>query len=278
MRRLCRPILHGGTLLTALLVLTSYGAAQTFTTLHSFPAYPGDGLQPLGNLAVGSGGVLYGVTQNNAVNDPSSSGTVFSLTPPATPGGAWTEAVLYTFSGPDGKFPHGGVTLSSDGTLYGTTSQGGASNLGVVFALTPPASPGGPWIETVLHSFAGGSDGGDPQSSVTIGPAGVLYGTTYEGGTASCDCGVVFALVPPDSAGDSWTEHVLLRFQGDNGSSPTASLVMDRAGVLYGASSSTVFSLIPPASAGIPWTANILYTGSQQESDGIAGTPRGLWG
>ena len=65
------------------------------------------------------------------------------------------------------------------GNLYGTTSSGGASGLGTVYQLTP--SNGG-WTESVLYSFAGGSDGSQPWGGVIFDKAGNLYGTTYEGG------------------------------------------------------------------------------------------------
>jgi len=268
-----KSLTAGGTLLTAFL-MTSYGAAQTLTTLHSFPDGPGDGASPVGNLAVGSGGVLYGVTANTGVNNPASYGTVYSLTPPATPGDAWTETVLHTFSVTDGDHPTGGITIGDGGILYGTTYQGGSSNQGVAFSLTPPASAGAPWTETILHSFAGGSDGSLPESGLALGAGGVLYGTTYSGGS-SCDCGTVFALVPPASAGDAWTEHVLLRFEDGNGSYPSAGIVIGQTGVLYGASSGTVFSLTPPSSPGSPWNASTIYTGTGAQSLGFTGLTLG---
>jgi uncharacterized repeat protein (TIGR03803 family) len=66
-------------------------------------------------------------------------GTVFELTPPGTPGLPWTETVLHSFSGRkgDGGVPLAFLTLSRDGVLYGTTSSGGDSNLGTVFAVKP---------------------------------------------------------------------------------------------------------------------------------------------
>jgi hypothetical protein len=68
------------------------------------------------------------------------------------------------------------------------------SNSGTVFSLTPPASPGGAWSETVLHNFTGGSDGSLPGAGVVIGHAGDLFGTTPEGGTSGL--GTVFTLTP----------------------------------------------------------------------------------
>src|ERR1035438_4699700 len=75
-----------------------------------------------------------------------------------------------------------------DGVLYGTTFGNRT-----VFAVTPPSPPGGSWTEAVLHTFTGGSDGGDP-AGLAIDKRGVLLGTTYDGGTSND--GTVFALKP----------------------------------------------------------------------------------
>jgi hypothetical protein len=61
--------------------------------------------------------------------------------------------------------------------------------------MTPLAEPGGAWTETVLHSFTGGEDGGIPVAGLTLGPDGVLYGTTTAYG-GSGKYGTGFALKP----------------------------------------------------------------------------------
>ena len=268
-----RPALTtSGTLLTALLIFTAYTAAQTslprLTTLHEFAGHPNDGGNPgYGAMAIGKGGVLYGTTVAGGTSDK---GTVFSATPPASPGGAWTETVLYSFTGQpkDGWNPEARVAIGTGGVLYGTTSfGGGTSNDGTVFSLTPPASPGGAWTEAVLYSFAGGSDGYGPVAGVVIGKGGVLYGTTMAGGTSGY--GTVFSLTPPASPGGVWTEAVLHSFTGypSDGNSPHAGVAIGKGGVLYGTTSydgthglGTVFSLTPPASPGGVWTEAVLYS------------------
>jgi uncharacterized repeat protein (TIGR03803 family) len=192
----------------------SAGGSWTETTLYDFNGAPGDGGGPLAALTVGPGGVLYGTTQyggsstlctlNNVVVG---CGTVFQLTPPVTPGGAWSETVLYTFTGQDGDgaLPVAGLVLGKNGSLYGTTEYGGsaasgssctsfgASGCGTIFELKPPLAPGRAWTETVLHSFTGiGGDGAAPQANLTAGPTGVLYGTTWAGGSAGY--GTVFSI------------------------------------------------------------------------------------
>ena len=85
-----------------------------------------------------------------------------------------------------------GVVIGSSGVLYGTTDYGGTSTNGTVFSLTPPTSPGGSWIKAVLHNFSG-NDGGNP-GLIKISENGVLYGTTFHGGTSQA--GTVFELKP----------------------------------------------------------------------------------
>ena len=75
-------------------------------------------------------------------------------------GGAWTETVLYTFGAyntkGDGNQPRSSLVVGAGGVLFGTTFAGGANNLGSVFELIPPATQGGTWTESILHSFARG--------------------------------------------------------------------------------------------------------------------------
>jgi hypothetical protein len=185
---------------------------------------------------MGSGGVLYGAAQSGGVNG--AQGTVFSLTPPTAPGGAWTETTLYDFlGGADGSEPVAGVVIGAGGVLYGTTEAGGTGGTrGTVFSLTPPSSPGGSWTEVVLYKFAGSpSDGANPFSGVVIGTGGVLYGTTGPGG--SLGDGTVFSLTPPLSPGGSWTESVLYNFTGGSDGSGPEGVVIGSGGVLYGTTS-----------------------------------------
>jgi uncharacterized repeat protein (TIGR03803 family) len=175
-----------------------FGSTWTKTVLHYFTA--AEGGSP-GSLVLGKDGTLYGTN-----------GGVFQLKPPAKAGGAWTLTVLYTFQGVnygDGSSPSGDLVISSDGSIYGTTQFGGTSNMGTVFRLTPPNQVGGLWQETILHSFAGGTDGAYPGGNdgdfrvggLVMGPNGALYGTTSLGGVPySCGygqgCGTVFEMIP----------------------------------------------------------------------------------
>ena len=243
----------------------SPGGAWTEQVLWSFGAGV-DGKNPMGRLALRADGVLYGSTPYGGTgNCTNGCGTVFALTPPASPGGAWTEQVLYSFSGgTDAATPLAGVSLGANGILYGTTYAGGTANFGTVFSLTPPISPGGPWTETVLHSFKGApDDGANPTQIVALGSKGVLYGTTVAGGS-NTNGGTAFSLIPPAATGGSWAEKVIYRFNGrpghgGGGISPDTSLVLGN-GVLYGTTgtTATIFSLTPPSAPGGSWSDNIL--------------------
>ena len=126
---------------------TMPGGTWTETVLYSFTGLNGDGALPLrGGLVRNKNGVLYGTTQCGGSGTTNSlcngqgipgSGTVFALTPPTTPGGAWSETILHSFDGDDGALPLAGLSLGSNGVLYGTTSEGGSSGNGTVFSIKP---------------------------------------------------------------------------------------------------------------------------------------------
>jgi uncharacterized repeat protein (TIGR03803 family) len=150
---------------------------QTLTTIYSFSGSP-DGATPgLGALLADDMGALSGTTFGGGTYG---NGTVFKLTPPRQGQTAWTESVLWSFSGgSDGANPEAGLIADERGALYGTTSTGGACAFcGTVFELTPPASGQTPWIETVLWSFSGGSDGSVANAGLISDEMGALYGTT----------------------------------------------------------------------------------------------------
>jgi uncharacterized repeat protein (TIGR03803 family) len=170
----------------------SSGGTWTYKLLYSFGATPTDGLYPAANLIFDSAGNLYGTDYAGGAHNL---GTVFELSPIA--GGGWSETTLYSFGGgTDGNYPESPVTFDSSGNLYGTTTSGGASNVGVVFKLTP--SGGGTWTETLLHTFTGGSDGANAFGGLILDNSGNLYGTTYVGGGAGVFSGngTVFEITP----------------------------------------------------------------------------------
>jgi uncharacterized repeat protein (TIGR03803 family) len=161
---------------------------------------------------------------------------------------------IYTFTGgSDGSGP-GPLTIGEGGVLYGTTPNGGAYGYGTIFSLSPPSLPGGSWTYALLYSFQGGSESGDPDTRLTIGAGGVLYGTT--GTECYPDCvAVAYSLTPPSSPGGQWTFAVIASF----GTEAVGSVSISPGGVLYGTVASSemcgsVFALLPPASPGASWS------------------------
>lgn len=233
--------------------------AQTFTTLHDFLGQS-DGEYPYAGLSMDRAGNLYGTASSGGNLNAcyhGGCGTVFKLERKSS---GWTFSVLYAFSGPDGSYPEARVIIGPDGSLYGTTSQGGASGDGVVFRLQPPAtfckSVNCPWTETVLHSFTGGSDGAGPTyGDLTFDQAGNIYGTTPSGGSNG---GVVYELSPSHG---SWAETILYTFQGGtDGANPYAGVIFDRSGNLYGTNGSgAVYQLSPSAGGWVETTIAYVY-------------------
>jgi uncharacterized repeat protein (TIGR03803 family) len=245
----------------------------TETILYRFTGQS-DGAVPLGRLIFDGQGNIYGTT--NAGGDFSSKackdsggvvtacGVVFELSPPAVPGGAWTETVLHSFVGSDGARPNAGLTFDESGNLYGTTSAGGTPcggpGCGVVFELSPPLQPGGEWTYAAIHELTGGSDGNFSFSDLTLDASQNLYGTTCSGGNSGGG-GVVFELSPPLQQGGDWTETTLTSFALPG--CPHAGVVFDSTLNLFGTTSGgggfgTVFEL-SPSSNGM-WTKTTIYS------------------
>jgi uncharacterized repeat protein (TIGR03803 family) len=207
--------------------------------VHNFGSTSGDGSEPAAGVVFDAHGNLYGTTfyGGTGTGKPctaGSCGAVFEMKP--TPGGGWTERVLYSFSnnGTDGIYPAAALAIDAAGNLYGTTSQGGnssgcsSSGCGVIFKLKP--APNGAWKETILHQLTSGvDDGGWPFGGLTIGAGGKLYGTTSVGGVD--DFGTVFELSP---AGGTWSQTILHSFADTDGNDPNANIILDSFGNLYG--------------------------------------------
>jgi uncharacterized repeat protein (TIGR03803 family) len=191
--------------------------AQTETISYSFANNGVDGYQPYAALTLGAGGTVYGTTNLGGTHGY---GTVFELTSHNI------ETPLVNFNTGatgGGTYPYfAGLVRDHAGNLFGTTSYGGAHNLGSVFVI----SPGGG--ETVLYSFGTNpNDGFYPYGGVVLDKAGNLYGTTSIGGTSNR--GTVFKVSP---AGD---ESILHNFGGGaDGCNPDAGVVIGKKNDLYG--------------------------------------------
>ncbi len=165
-----------------------------------------------------------------------------------------------------------GLVADSGGNLYGTTLFGGKKcvpgGCGTVFRLAPDGA------ETVLHAFSGRFDGKFPRARMAMDGTGNLYGTTSEGGEGCPPnrdgCGTVFKIAPDG------TESILYAFHGgSDGSNPTAGLILDDAGNLYGTTlyggafgDGVVFALAPD---GVE-TVLHLFTGGISDGAGPTGS------
>ena len=225
-----------------------------FTTLHAFTG-GSEGSNPNASLTLSKDKTtLYGTTAYGGTNG---AGTVFAL------GTNGVFTTIHTFTnGSDGGYPYGSLTLSGDGkTLYGTTVHGGANGAGTVFAL------GTNGVFTTLYAFTGGSDGGQPSSSLTLLRDGAtLAGMTYNGGSG---WGTAFTV------GTNGVFNLLHTFvAAADGANPQGSLTLSGDGTLlygttpnYGANFyGTVFAL---GTNGV-FTTLYAFTGG---SDG--GNPKG---
>jgi uncharacterized repeat protein (TIGR03803 family) len=224
---------------------------QSFTTLWQFSGNP-DGAYPEAGLVVGPGGAMYGSTGfGGSQCNSDGCGTVYRLTPPATPPrtikqAQWKVTTLHSFDYYDGWEPTGNLAVDGSGNLYGATRQGASGGDGGVFRLS---NLNGVWTFSGLHDF----DGYDnfPEGGVILDTAENIYGTT---------AGSVYQLI----AGSGWRLNVLYTFSGNdnNGDGAFSGVTLDSAGNVYGSTAQggvgnggTVFEL----SSG-SWLFNLLHT------------------
>jgi uncharacterized repeat protein (TIGR03803 family) len=253
----------------AAIILAMSCSAQTYSVLYSFQSPSSGGNGPTGTLALDTSGNLYGTTE---VGGTFAVGTIFKLTPqgaesvlynfalqpnPMLPilglvrdhagnlygttsaGGkygtkngdgaifklsaAGAETTLHSFgNGKDGLYPNSGLIRDQKGNLYGVTSEGGKSGTGTIFKI---AASG---IETVLYNFT--ATGGSPGGTLARDSQGNLYGTTVEGGANGF--GTVYELTAAGKFAVLYNFCVAVHCT--DGSQPTAGVVLDSSGNLYG--------------------------------------------
>ena len=227
-----------------------------FTMLHSF-GKPNSGIdppaEPHGALVQGADGSFYGTTTYGGL---SGNGTVYKV----TTSGVVTPLVDFDGTKIKGSNPYAGLVLGPDGNFYGTTEYGGKEDKGTIFRMTPAG------VVKTLVTFLG--KGANPEGEMILGSDGNFYGTTVYGGWA--DAGAIFKMTP---AGEMT---ILVQFadgQGNQGSSPVASLTQGDDGNFYGTTTyggkdgyGTIFKMTP---AGL-LTTLVQFTGT-------AGTKKGYF-
>ncbi len=187
---------------------------------------------------------------------------------------AVTTDVIFSFEEDEGEYADTDLETDGAGNIYGTTVLGGDHASGTVFQLSPTSNG---WMHTVLYSFTGGADGGEPYKGVTLDAAGNLYGTAVTGGSGSCEggCGVVYKLT---KSGGTWTQELIHAFTGgDDGSGPGARVTVDRGGNIYGMTPTggtsgigTIYKIRPVAGG---WDFRVIhtFTGGDDGGSGSAG-------
>jgi uncharacterized repeat protein (TIGR03803 family) len=131
---------------------------------------------------------------------------------------------LYSF--PKGPVkPQTSLVRGTDGNFYGTTAQGGTSDNGTVYKVSPTGEG------ATLYSFSGGTDGLTPGTALIQASDGNFYGTTKFGGQPqNTGLGTIFRITP---AGVLTTLHKFVGGDGD-GSRPQGDLLQGFDGNFYG--------------------------------------------
>ena len=247
------PVCRFALVVSLCALFPQHAAAQsfTFTSLYSF--FGADGQQPASNLVEGGDGNFYGTT---VFGGNQSTGTVYRITP------AGVEDVLHSFGSvaQDGSFPNR-LLQASDGSFYGTTQNGGISNLGTAFKLTPDGT------YTLLHSFGGGSTGAVPAPGTALVEAlGEFYGVAGGGSTGF---GTFFAMNP---AGAVVVLHDFASPGGADGSEPIGTPILASDGNIYGTTflggpnnAGVIYKIAPPP---IFINETIFYTFKGGTTDG----------
>ena len=190
----------------------------SFTPVFSFGSTNGSDAQA--GVVQAPDGSFYGTTYDGGDNDL---GTVYQL----TPGGALN--VLYSFDGTNGSHPEAELVFGPDGQLYGTTYDCATNDLfnggdGTVFKITTNG------LFTSLVSF-NGTNGANPAAGLALGPDGLLYGTTQNGGTNNVAMGGLGTVFKITTTGILTT---LVSFDFTNGANPAAQLTLANDGNFYG--------------------------------------------
>ena len=242
--------------------LTPGTSGYTERVIHSFSGK--DGAYPGAGLIADASGALYGTTEYGGAltrrlcRSGFGCGVIFKLTPSQS---GYVETVLHVFrwrnsSFPQGASPTASLSMDANGNLYGTTSEGGKKGTccGTAFVLQKTQT--GYTLRTI-YRFTPAHDGYNPGASgLTIGPAGVLYGTTEESASCRLACGTVYTLTPK---GSGYVERVIFTFaKRGEGDVPEAGVLLDAAGDVFGTTVSggteychgfggcgTAFELIP---------------------------------
>jgi len=216
--------------------LERHRADYTFKVLHDFCFTCGDGAFPIASLIADVNGDIYGTTLGGGAHD---CGIAFMLSPARK-----KLKVLHNFCTQEGDGnalasplsyagKNSGALYDGVSPLYGTTTNGGVSDHGTVFSLTPG---GKNWTLTTLYTFcplSGCADGGYPSGEVLVDNAGNLFGNAGLGGNG----GAVYELSPGEKSAQM-SERIVHAFCGPDecadGQGPTGALAQIPSGEILG--------------------------------------------
>ncbi len=268
------------TVLAILLAVVPVAQAQTYTVLHNFIG-GADETNSQSGLTISPSGQLYGTTLGPQ-QCTAGCGTVYRISRAGT---GWILSTLYAFrGGTDGSAPGAPVTIAADGSLYGTTGNGGllngcyGSGCGTVYHMQPPAtickSVTCPWTETTLYTFQNCPSLNLPGGGVAFDRSGNIVAVTGEGGLGCQDnnegWGGVYELTPSSGG---WTYQVVYQFTaGFDGCTPRGTPLVNQAGNILGTNyecgangAGAVYEIKPSGSG---WSESIVYNFGQTQTDG----------
>jgi uncharacterized repeat protein (TIGR03803 family) len=188
---------------------------QSVEVLHSFAGRPSDGAEPWAGVVDDGQGGLWGTTRGGGAQD---GGTIYRIA-----NGRYKVVHMFGKDAGGGRAPLAGLTLASDGMLYGVAREGGSSGGGTVFRLEVDGSV------TTLWDFANGEPA-TPGGRLMQASDGLLYGMTSFGGTSGA--GTIFSL-----ALDGSGHRILHSFSGSDGFDGAGGLIEATDGHLYGTTS-----------------------------------------
>jgi uncharacterized repeat protein (TIGR03803 family) len=197
---------NGGVIYSLDPITSSYAVVKNFDAANG-------GNPQFTELQTNADGKLYGLTGKGGSDNR---GVIFSFDPSTS-----TYNKLKDFGDDNAFSPQGTLCKASNGKYYGMTSQGGTSNVGVIFSFDRATS-----TYTVVKNF-NDSDGANPSGSLIQASNGKLYGMTVNGGAS--DAGVIFSFDPVNA---NYT--VLKNFTSLTGTNPFGSLLQASDGKLYG--------------------------------------------
>jgi hypothetical protein len=185
---------------------------------------------PTGGLTAGPKGTILVAT----VTDDATSSSIFELSPPANPKGAWTKTPIYRFHA-QYAFVFAPLAVGPNGAIYGVVSGTGTSGRGEFFKLTPPAKSGSAWTKSSTDApFV--TTNGVASGGVVLGGDGRLYSfTAYGDGGPSITGGTILQVTPPSSPDGAWQSKIEHSFTGGaDGATPLGLFRLDASGDLYG--------------------------------------------